>query len=46
MDHEQRIAELLALEKGWNSYGADPINPAAVERMRPFLKRANRPAVC
>jgi len=35
---EDRIAKLLALEEGWDSYRGRPIDPMCIERARPFLK--------
>jgi hypothetical protein len=34
-----RFDELLALPKSWDSYGADPISPKAVEAAQLFLAR-------
>ena len=36
-DHEARFKELLALEENWDSYRGRPIDPATVERARPFV---------
>jgi len=37
LKHEQRIEALAALEDGWNSYRAPPIDRGCLERVRPFV---------
>ena len=35
---ESRLNALKELGKNWDSYGADPINPQAIERARKLLE--------
>ena len=35
---EATFAELLALGENWDSYGAEPINPEAIDKMREMLE--------
>lgn len=37
---DERLAELLALEAGWNGYRAPPIDRACAERVRAFFPLA------
>jgi hypothetical protein len=39
MTHEQLFDELRALQKGWDSYDADPISEAAIRSAKEFLSR-------
>ena len=38
MEYDDRLNELLNLQKGWDSYGAPPINPEVVAAVKSFLK--------
>jgi hypothetical protein len=37
-EREKTFSELLELPEGWDSYGSDIINPAAVDKLREILE--------